>query len=305
MEFGQDQLRTFVTISEVLGVSLVALICELLRRNNEELRVKVRELVLHRDGEKKEAAVPAPAAPVTPRVQEPRKAPRESNRAMSPAALAAVQRGIERAAAPRPPKVRTLAAPPITLHMTSAPAQPVKVDVPQVKRDWNALLSRTAPTPAPATTFPAGFHDGFVLSQLVQRHQPVSGLVVSIGLNSVQPNGSGQITPEIRTLIQSLIGPQDFACQSARDEFLLIYPGERGASAQRRLNQIAQQLWDFQLQAMGALSILFSWGGVEVRSESIEEAVASASERMQETKRGRKLLTLENHGNVHELRQAV
>ena len=40
---------------------------------------------------------------------------------------------------------------------------------------------------------------------------------------------------------------------------------------------------------MGSLSILFSWGGVEVRSESIDEAIASATERMQETRRGRKL----------------
>lgn len=87
----------------------------------------------------------------------------------------------------------------------------------------------------------------------------------------------------------------------------MIYPQERGASAQRRLSQIAQQLWDFQLRSLGTFQILFSWGGVEVRSESIEEAIASASERMQETKRGRKLLTMVSPGPVAEtqLRQAV
>jgi hypothetical protein len=31
-----------------------------------------------------------------------------------------------------------------------------------------------------AGAFPAGFHDGFVLSRLVQSRQPVSGLVASI-----------------------------------------------------------------------------------------------------------------------------
>ena len=82
----------------------------------------------------------------------------------------------------------------------------------------------------------------------------------------------------------------------------MIYPKEHGASAQRKLSQIAQQLWDFQLRSMGTYSILFSWGGVEVASESIEEAIASANERMQETHRGRKLLTMQPRV---DLKQAV
>jgi hypothetical protein len=41
------------------------------------------------------------------------------------------------------------------------------------------------------------------------------------------------------------------------------------------------------------MSILFSWGGVEVRSESIDEAIASATERMEETRRGRKVLSMD------------
>jgi hypothetical protein len=152
------------------------------------------------------------------------------------------------------------------------------------KRDWGSLLSRTAQAAA-EPPLPAGFQDGFVLSKLVERRQPVSGLVVSIGVNA-----SRKSLPEsVGQLMQSLIGPQDFAAQSGEDEFLLICPQERGAAAQRRLSQIAQQLWDFQLRSLGSSQILFSWGGVEVRSESIEEAIASASERMQETKRGRKL----------------
>src|SRR4029077_10130267 len=93
---------------------------------------------------------------------------------------------------------------------------------------------------------------------------------------------------------QSLLGPSDFAAQSGAEEFLLIFPGERGASAQRRLSQVAQQLWDFQLRSLGSYSILFSWGGVEVRSESIDEAIASATERMEETRRGRKVLSMES-----------
>ena len=86
--------------------------------------------------------------------------------------------------------------------------------------------------------------------------------------------------------------PQDFAFPSAYEEFLLIYPRLSGAAAQRQLSMIAQQLWDFQLRSLGSTSILFSWGGVEVASESIGEAIASASERMNETRRGRKLISM-------------
>jgi len=88
----------------------------------------------------------------------------------------------------------------------------------------------------------------------------------------------------------------------------LIYPQERGASAQRRLNQVAQQLWDFQLRSLGSFQILFSWGGVEVRSESIQEAIASASERMQGDRRraAAKLLTMSVPVAAEtQLRQAV
>ena len=163
------------------------------------------------------------------------------------------------------------------------------------KKNWGALLSKKArtnsglldavlaatssPEPTPAAV-PSGYHDGMVLSNLLKSQQPVSGLVVSIGV-------SGEVTPQVCELVRSLLGPTDFGCQAGLDEFLLIYPSERGASAQRKLSEIAQQLWNFQLRNMGEFSILFSWGGVEARSESVENAISNANERMQETRRGR------------------
>ncbi len=181
---------------------------------------------------------------------------------------------------------------------------------PTGKKDWGSLLARrnspAAAESSPAISqngavVPAGFHEGFVLSQLVQNRQPVSGLVVSIGVSAPREE-DGSLPEAVKALIQSLIGPDDFACRTNDEEFLLIYPRESGASAQRRLSKIAQQLWDFQLRSLGTFQILFSWGGVEVQSESIDEAIASANERMQETRRGRKLLTMEPR---HELRKAV
>ena len=171
-------------------------------------------------------------------------------------------------------------------------------------RENSAMAASTlANAPAEIAAVPAGFHDGYILSRLVQSRQPVSGLVVSIGVNTPR-DADGSMPEPIRKLVESLIGPGDFACQSSSEEFLLIYPNERGASAQRRLSQIAQQLWDFQLRSLGSVSILFSWGGLEVSSESIDEAIASANERMHETRRGRKLLTMEPRGG-QQLRQAV
>jgi len=148
---------------------------------------------------------------------------------------------------------------------------------------------------ADAAAIPAGFQDGFVLTRLLEQHQPVSGLVVSIGVSAqdVEATPKSEAAEAVRMLVESLLGPEDFAAQSGEEEYLLICPGERGAAAQRRLSEIAQHLWDFQLRSMGKYSVLFSWGGVEVRSESITEAIASATERMQETRRGRKLLSME------------
>jgi hypothetical protein len=143
-----------------------------------------------------------------------------------------------------------------------------------------------------------------VLTRLVERRQPISGLVVSIGVTQEKADKDNEaaatepvpapVPTMVRTLIESLIGPGDFAAQSASEEYLLIYPGVRGVAAQRRLSEVAQQLWDFQLRSMGQFSVQFSWGGVEVRSESIEEAIASATERMNETRRGRKVVSMDS-----------
>ena len=66
---------------------------------------------------------------------------------------------------------------------------------------------------------------------------------------------------------------------------MMVCPGEQGANSQRRLNHISERLWNYELRAIGACSILFSWGGVEVQDQPLAEAIASATERMRETKR--------------------
>jgi hypothetical protein len=343
MEIGHFQLQLIVSTLVIVGVAFVALICDFLKRNNEQLREMNIELKIRREEEQKllqltaqrvpekverieapkpEVAVAAPRAVANPArerasaVGNKDASNKEKKRAVNAQALAAMERGATLAGSGGRPRPAAAPKPEVIQPEIVKPAAKTAM-----KKDWNSLLNRTASKPlAPAgqdllaavvaathssksdaASLPAGFQEGFVLNKLVQSRQPITGLVVSIGVNASR-NADGSLPESVHELVQSLIGPDDFAAQSGEDEFLLIYPQERGASAQRRLSQIAQRLWDFQLRSLGSFQILFSWGGVEVRSESIEEAIASASERMQETKRGRKLLTM---ASQVELRQAV
>jgi len=396
MDLGAYQLQIFLSLFVVLGAAFVALVCDLLKGNNEQLRelnieLKVRreeetkryEMLLLSQAQEESKKQDAPAALVeVPAVAEAVGAERggrppraERNRAPAQEALAAMERGAQMAALPRrrpqpaesvpaaiaahtelrqpPPPFATPVGEPEVLveHVVesvlsraaeipaaaAAPAPPPpQASSPSATsstRDWSSLLNRrataleasqpgqaapsapvrnvlleavvaatdsTAPAAASSTSLPAGFQDGFVLTRLVERRQPISGLVVSIGLAeekdpNTENNTSGveSVPASVRTLIESMIGPGDFAAQSGKEEYLLIFPGLRGAAAQRRLSEVAQQLWDFQLLSMGQFSVQFSWGGVEVRSESIEEAIASATERMNETRRGRKVVAMD------------
>ncbi|MCC6539854.1 MAG: diguanylate cyclase [Bryobacterales bacterium] len=139
---------------------------------------------------------------------------------------------------------------------------------------------------------PPGLHESAVLSQLIENQTPFSGVVVAIGLNdyeSVRERLSGgDAAAALNKMVLSMLRPQDFACRFLEDEYILVYPGERGSSAQRRLFQVSEKLWDFQLRSLGNLSVMFSWGGLEVTNETLSESVASARERMYQTKRNRK-----------------
>jgi hypothetical protein len=344
MELGHHYLQLFMSVALILTAAVVAFICDMLKRNNEQLREMNIELKIRQEEEHRRAQVPAPllvdkaerapkpekvASPVPPHAaaahiaapKERSAVSKERKRTVNSEALAAMERGAALAGSGGRPRSAPITEakpepkPEPKLEAIVVSRQESSIKPAGIKKDWGSLLARNAQGHKPARVselplplgFQAGFHDGLVLSKLVASRQPVSGLVVSIGVNSSRKSDS-KLPEGVSELVESLLGPNDFAAQSGEDEFLLIYPEERGASAQRRLSQIAQQLWDFQLRSLGSFQILFSWGGVEVSSESIEEAIASASERMQETKRGRKLLTMESPAPAVEagkLREAV
>lgn len=134
---------------------------------------------------------------------------------------------------------------------------------------------------------PEGTMEPGAFQQLLDSKQHFTGLVVSIGVNDVDSRmwRSQGLMKSVGGCIAGLLHEKDFFCRTAYDEFVLVCRGELGASSQRRLNRISEQLWDFQLRGINTCSILFSWGGVQVQNQPLAEAVASAVDRMRQTKR--------------------
>lgn len=134
---------------------------------------------------------------------------------------------------------------------------------------------------------PRGMIQKAALDRWLERELRFSGLVVSIGVND--GDSSMWHTPglmhSIGNYIAGLLRARDYFCRTGYDEFVIVCPGELGAQSQRRLNHISERLWDYQLRGVGACSVLFSWGGVQVIDHPLAGAVASATERMRETKR--------------------
>jgi cbb3-type cytochrome oxidase subunit 3 len=145
----------------------------------------------------------------------------------------------------------------------------------------------------PATTqsesgiFPIGMCNRAALQPFLEVPYPFTGLVVLVGITHSR---TPRLEHPAKPFIEELLRPLDFACREGEDEFLIVCPGLHGSEAQRRLNEISERLWNFQLRGQGSFSVLFSWGGIGIENEPLSEAIASATGRMQQTKRSRVVL---------------
>ncbi|MEQ1885227.1 MAG: hypothetical protein ABL967_09215 [Bryobacteraceae bacterium] len=136
----------------------------------------------------------------------------------------------------------------------------------------------------PSSGMLLGVHNEAALRQLIESEVRISGLVVSVArTGDIGPDSSALL----RELSEDLLTPEDFGCNIGADEFLLYCANQRGADAQRRLRLITQHLWDLQLRLLNSGVTPFAWGAVEVEDEPMGEAVAAATERMNETLRTR------------------
>jgi hypothetical protein len=150
--------------------------------------------------------------------------------------------------------------------------------------------------PASESWIPRGMQNQEAFTRVVESRKPFSGLAVSIGVNENDGRQveSKDLLNSIADYVSTLLRDRDFGCRIDEDEFVVVCPGELGADAQRRLSQISERLFDYQLRCIGSFSILFSSGGVDVDQEPLADAVNGAIERMGQTRRSRKTVTLES-----------
>lgn len=276
---GPYQLQLLSTLVIIVAAAVIALFCDILMRNNAELREMAIGLTKRRPVkeaiEKPAPVIAAKQRSVTGSI---------SKHAINSPARAAIERGIARAAAPPVAESRPV-RPPVAKRIAA-------------RKDWSSLLARNTPAakidPVPLR-LPAGFQENHSLTKLIESRLPVNGLVVSVGVSATRNSGGAPPESLIR-ILHSMLGPEDFAAARREHEFILIYPQQHSASAKDRLNLIAQQLWDFQLASMGSHQILLNWGATEATGETIEKAIAKAGENMEENRRGRQLATMAQAG---------
>lgn len=186
----------------------------------------------------------------------------------------------------------------------AAPAQESKVEPKSNIEDSNDPLPDATPNEHPALLLPAGIQDRLTFSRLLEAPGVLSGVVVSISLNDykrVQDALTHQafedLIGSIGKLMNGMIREQDFGVRLGEGDWVFVYRNELGAVAQKRILQISEKLWDFQLRSMGSVSILFGWGAVEVENERLSEAYNASIERMEQSRRGRKTVALDSRDN--------
>jgi len=153
--------------------------------------------------------------------------------------------------------------------------------VPTVQAHYEVIQPANIPTPQ-------GLIDEVTLRRILSIGKPFTGVVAVIAVNDQESDRRSESQREfVCSFIAGLLDEHEFACRTGREEFLLVCPGVLGGEGQRRLNEIAERLWEFQLRGIGTRAIKFSWGGVEVYNQPLAEAIASAAERMHQTQRVR------------------
>ncbi len=140
-----------------------------------------------------------------------------------------------------------------------------------------------------STTFPIGMHDNKTLNELIAAKQLVTGVVILAGINDYSklvadksPAQIEEMTQPAVKLISGIIREKDFAARIDDDKWVMIFSGELGNAAQRRIDSVAEKFWDYQLRNLGHAQLRFSTGAVQVERESLSEAVDAAQERMEQ-----------------------
>jgi hypothetical protein len=187
----------------------------------------------------------------------------------------------------------------VDAFLWDGPEAPTETSSPRIMAQpqmGRGLVIDVTPVPANEYLVPAGMFNQWPLEVLFNIKKPFTGLVVLINLVRTSRRSTHQegVLQMVTGCVAGLLGENDFGCRTTDDEFVVVYPGLEGAQAQRRLNQISEQLWEFHQHGRGTCSLLFSWGGVGVRQKPLAEAVAAAVERMTRLNRNRQSKSMES-----------
>ncbi len=146
-------------------------------------------------------------------------------------------------------------------------------------------------------SLPGGMHDRQVLNQLLESKKSVTGVIIYAGINdyakATADKSKAQVDEMVQQavkLISGIVREKDFAARVEDDKWVMIFPGELGNAAQRRIDSVAEKFWDYQLRNLGQNLLTFSTGAVQVEREPLNEALANAQERMDQLRnKGRKI----------------
>ena len=181
-------------------------------------------------------------------------------------------------------------------------AQPASPRVMSQLEAAQGVVIDVTPVPPMQHLVPVGMFNQWPLEVLFHLTKPFTGLVVLIDLVRTRQRSSDESLLQLVTAcVAGLLGEIDFGCRTTEDEFVMICPGQQGAEAQGRLNQISEQLWEFQQRAHGTCSLLFSWGGIGTQEKPLAEAIGAAVHRMNQINRSRNVNSKEpvkNHRKV-------
>ena len=142
---------------------------------------------------------------------------------------------------------------------------------------------------------PAGVLQAGVLDSLMARPEPFTGLVLSISIldrTVMGPQVAAEAMTELnRSIEEMMLGSlreHDTLCRVNDDEFVILYPGMTGATAQRQTAGMSERLWDFQLRSLGYYMVIFSLGSAAVEAQPLSAAVENAREQMEQAARARR-----------------
>jgi len=267
------ELQAFVSLLVLLAAAFIALLCDYMRGANDVLREENIEMRVRQRGQVKGLSS-VEAAPGQASTADPVPA--------APAWYANL---------PQPKWLKEEQQ----VHVES------EVDVSSAVVEPVALANTAlVPVERAVLRLPAGYYPRFPFKDLALSRELFTGVVVSIGANAPEhlekKLSAERISEAVRrmeTMLSSLLGPEDFGCRAGENEFVLVYPRVIGSSAQQKLAHISERLWDFQLRTAETANLNYSWGAVEVRGEEFAESAASASERMYQSRRSRKTISMD------------